>query len=197
MLEKLTIKVCVSHFKCPKVKCSERKMKQVKLQKNKEMFGCWWRKKEGWAFYREAVFLPDLGWSACWLIAHSMNSSSITMLGMCAIFGHSSPFSLSHRCFRRGQHLIIREERVVGKPSSGKYWRLGQSKIINLLREVRCWKPLSDFGFAKDAIVISVRVGGSNASSGKDSTSLQLSPSIQIPLRECRSCNPRENSLSQ
>ena len=93
------------------------------------------------------------------------------MLGMCAIFGHSSPFSLSHRCFRRGHPSIIREERVVGKRSSGKYWRLSQLEIYNFLREVRCWKPLSDFSFGKDEISKSVRVVGSNASSGKDSTS--------------------------
>ena len=145
------------------------------------------------------IKLPVLGRSACWLIAHVINSSSITMLGIWAILGHSSPFSLSHRCFRRGQPSRIREEREVGKPSSGKYWRLLQSKIIKVLREVRCWKPLSDFRFGKLAIEISVRVGGSNASSGKDSTSLQLLE-IRISLREWRTCDPHpvrlENSLS-
>ena len=142
--------------------------------------------------------VPQLGKSASRLIAHVITSSSIIIMGMWAILVQSSPFSLWHLFSSKWHPKRRREEREAGNPSFGKHWRLSQIAMSRCWREVRCWNSLSDFRFRKKLMVKWVRVGGSNAFSGKDSNSSLLKETSNF-LREWRACNPhsmrREKSL--
>ena len=110
---------------------------------------------------------------------------------MWAILSRSFPISFSLCWFNKGQPKICSTEREVGRPCFGKHWSLSQDQIVKLWREVRCWNPLpfSDFKFGKLEMLKLVRVGGSNASSGKDSNSSHLLQ-IMKSLREWRACDP-------